>query len=166
MDLGKKAHTVKCQVHALLVHNGITSNQTDTFGREGRCRMEKAIAKLPRTQRYLLEGLLTQIDLLGRQMEEIDGRLAELGQKDPAVQKLMTLPGVDFYSAQVILEEIGDITRFPSEKHLSSYAGLVPRVMQSGATLRMGHIHKQGPKALRWILTTCAHVAAKSPGRF
>jgi len=29
--------------------------------------------------------------------------------------------------------------------------------MQSGTTLRMGHIHKQGPKALRWILPTCAH---------
>ncbi|MGH9029494.1 MAG: transposase, partial [Acidimicrobiales bacterium] len=79
---------------------------------------------------------------------------------------LMTLPGVDFYSAQVILEEIGDITRFPNEKKLSSYAGLVPRVAQSGNTLRMGHIHKQGPKALRWILTSCAHAAVKAPGKF
>jgi hypothetical protein len=38
--------------------------------------------------------------------------------------------------------------------------------MQSGTTWRMGHIHKPGPKALRWILTTCADSAVKSPGKF
>lgn len=166
VDLGKKVNTVKCQIHALLVHNGITSELTDVFGVAGREQMAKATSKLSVTQRYLIEGLLAQLDVLGRQIEEVDGQLAELGTKDPAVHKLMTLPGVDFYSAQVILEEIGDITRFPSEKHLSSYAGLVPRVMQSGTTLRMGRIHKEGPKVLRWILTTCAHAAVKSPGKF
>ncbi|MGI0129485.1 MAG: IS110 family transposase [Thermoplasmata archaeon] len=164
IDLGKKARLVKNQVHALLVHNGVTFELSDTFGVEGRSRLHRM--RLPSSQRYLLDGLLAQLDLLGRQIEEVEGQLAELGSKDPAVQKLMTLPGVDFYSAQVILEEIGDITRFPTEKQLSSYAGLVPRVMQSGSTLRMGHIHKQGPKALRWILTTCAHAAVKSPGKF
>ncbi|MGH9917486.1 MAG: IS110 family transposase, partial [Nitrososphaerales archaeon] len=166
VDLGKKVNTIKCQIHALLVHNGITSELTDMFGVSGREEMARATTKLSFTQRYLIEGLLSQLDVLGRQMEEVEGQLAELGTKDPAVQRLMTLPGVNFYSAQVILEEIGDITRFPSEKHLSSYAGLVPRVMQSGQTLRMGHIHKQGPKTLRWILTTCAHAAVKSPGKF
>ncbi len=166
VDLGKKANTTKSQIHALLVHNGIVSDLTDIFGVSGREEMARATAKLSFAQRYLIEGLLAQLDVLGRQMEEVEGQLAELGTKDPAVQRLMTLPGVDFYSAQVILEEIGDITRFPSEKHLSSYAGLVPRVMQSGQTLRMGRIHKQGPKTLRWILTTCAHSAVKSPGKF
>ncbi len=166
IDLGKKSRLVKNQVHALLVHNGVSSEMTDLFGVEGRADLEQALPRLPVTQRYLLQGLLSQIDLLGRQMEEVEGQLATLGLKDPAVQKLMTLPGVDFYSAQVILEEIGDITRFPTSKQLSSYAGLVPRVMQSGSTLRMGSIHKQGPKALRWMLTTCAHAAIKSPGKF
>jgi hypothetical protein len=89
-----------------------------------------------------------------------------MGSRDPAVQKLMTLPGVVFYSVQVILEEIGDLTLFPSEKQLSSHAGLVPRVAQSSTTLRMGPIHKQGPKSHRWILTTCAHSALRSPGKF
>ncbi len=164
IDLGKKARLVKNQVHALLVHNGVTFELSDSFGVEGRSRLDRM--KLPPSQRYLLDGLLAQLDLLGHQIEEVEGQLAELGSKDPAVQKLMTLPGIDFYSAQVILEEIGDVTRFPTEKQLSSYAGLVPRVMQSGTTLRMGQIHKQGPKALRWILTTCAHAAVKSPGKF
>ena len=164
VDLGKKTNVIKCQVHALLVHNGLTAEVSDLFGVAGRAGMRAA--KLPPAQRYLLDGLLAQLELLGHQIEEVEGQLAQLGTQDPTVQRLMTLPGVDFYSAQVILEEIGDITRFPSEKHLSSYAGLVPRVMQSGDTLRMGRIHKQGPRTLRWILTTCAHAAVKSPGKF
>jgi transposase len=164
IDLGKKSRTVKCQVHALLDHNGILLDLSDIFGVEGRAAM--VAARLPPSQRYLLDGLLAQLDLLGRQIAEVEGQLAQLGTEDPAVQRLMTLPGVDYYSAQVILEEIGDITRFPDAKHLASYAGLVPRVSQSGATLRMGHIHKEGPRALRWILTTCAHAAVKAPGKF
>jgi transposase len=164
IDLGKKARLVKNQIHALLVHNGINFELSDVFGVSGRDRMTRM--KLPVSQQYLLDGLLAQLDLVGHQIGELEGQLAELGSKDPTVQKLMTLPGVDFYSAQVILEEIGDITRFPSEKQLSSYAGLVPRVAQSGTAVRMGPIHKQGPKALRWILTTCAHAAVRSPGKF
>ena len=166
IDLGRKMRAIKCQVLSLLDHNGVTTELTDFFGAQGRREMHRAIARLPTSQRYLLEGQLAQLDLLGRQIEEVEGQLAKMGAEDLAVQRLMSLPGVDFYSAQVILEEIGDITRFPSEKHLSSYAGLVPRVMQSGSTLRMGRIHKQGPRALRWILTTCAHAAVKAPGKF
>ena len=126
IDLGKKGRLVKNQIHALLVHNGINFELSDAFGVTGRERMTRM--KLPASQRYLVDGLLSQLDLVGRQIDEVEGQLAEYGSQDPAVQKLMTLPGVDFYSAQVILEEIGDITRFPSEKQLSSYAGLVPRV--------------------------------------
>ncbi|EQD50057.1 transposase IS116/IS110/IS902 family protein, partial [mine drainage metagenome] len=92
VDLGKKVNTVKCQIHALLVHNGITSELTDVFGVAGREQMAKATSKLSVTQRYLIEGLLAQLDVLGRQIEEVDGQLAELGTKDPAVHKLMTLP--------------------------------------------------------------------------
>ena len=73
----------------------------------------------------------------------------------------MTLPGVDYYSALLILMEIGDVTRFPDAKHLCSYAGLVPRVSQSGDHMHRGGIHKQGPAALRWIMVVCAHAAVK-----
>lgn len=103
VDLGKKANTVKCQIHALLVHNGFTSNLTDIFEVAGREQMAKATSKLSFTQRFLIEGFLSQLEVLGHQIEEVEGQLAELAAKDPAVQKLMTLPGVDFYSAQVIL---------------------------------------------------------------
>ena len=43
--------------------------------------MAQTTSKLSLTQRYLIEGLLAQVDVLGRQMEEVEGQLAELGMK-------------------------------------------------------------------------------------
>lgn len=39
-------------------------------------------------------------------------------------------------------------------------------MMQSENSLRASRIHELEPRALRWILTTCAPVAVKAPGKF
>ena len=65
---------------------------------------------------------------------------------------LKSIPGVSTFSALVILAEIGDVNRFPDEKKIFSYAGLVPSVHKSGDKVYYGHITKQGSKYLRWIL--------------
>lgn len=129
VDLGRKANAIQCQLHALRVHNGITPNQTDILGGTGHEQMAKPTSKVSRTQRNLIEGLLAQLEVLGHPMEEVERQLAELWARNPAITKWVTLSGADFYSAQVTREEYGDIPRFPLEKHLSPYAGLVPRVM-------------------------------------
>ncbi len=73
---------------------------TDSSGREGAARDGKGHREASLNP-ALPAGLVAyQINLLGRQMKEIEGQLVKPGQKDPAAQKLMTLPGVDFYSAQ------------------------------------------------------------------
>lgn len=51
----------------------------------------------------------------------------------------------------------------PGREEVELVRGLAPRVAQSGNSLRTGHIHKQGPKAMRWIMTSCAHAAVKAP---
>lgn len=62
---------------------------------------------------------------------------------------LETIPGVGPVLALAILAEIGEIDRFHSARHLSSFAGLVPSVSQSGATTKHGHITRQGSAWLR-----------------
>lgn len=54
-----------------------------------------------------------------------------------------TVPGIGFILAYLVLVEIGDIARFPSEKKLCSYGGLVPSVHQSGTKSYHGHISKK-----------------------
>lgn len=165
IDLGKKAIVVKNQVHSLLTSVCVpTGGFTDLFGKGGREMLR--MVDLSRQQRYLLDNHLQQLDLLSSQIEDVERGLARMAQDNPAARTLMHLKGIDFYSALVILSEVGDITRFPTAKHLTSYAGLVPRVHQSGDVARTGHIHKEGPKRLRSTLIQCASASVKGPGKF
>ena len=77
---------------------------------------------------FLLAELLGQIDALeeaeARVTVELERRLQEEAK---ALANLDTIPGVNQRIAQIIVAEIGtDMSRFPSAKHLASWAGLCP----------------------------------------
>jgi transposase len=60
---------------------------------------------------------------------------------------------------------IGDITRFPSPRHLVGYLGLDPRVRQSGEkNARHGHISREEQAHARGLLVEAAHTAIRTPG--
>ena len=73
---------------------------------------------------------------------------------------LMTIPSIGYYSALLIVSEIGDINRFPDSHHLCSYAaGLIPSTHSSGGIITYhGNITKRGSKYMRWIMLECVHV--------
>ena len=80
---------------------------------------------------------------------------------DQVLLKLLrTIPGIGPAIAPALVTEIGDITRFKSPRQLIAYAGLDPRILQSGATLnRYGHITKRGAPQLRHALFIAGSVA-------
>ncbi len=83
---------------------------------------------------------------------EIDAR----AKTDERVPVLCQLPGVGRYTAMLIIAEVGDVTRFPTARHLCAWAGLAPTVRSSDGKARLGHISHQGSPALRWALTEAA----------
>ena len=74
----------------------------------------------------------------------------------------MPLPGFGIITGMTVLAAIGDVTRFPSFKKLSSYSGLVPGVEQSGTKNRGKRITKEGRRDLRWAMVEVAQRAVKS----
>jgi transposase len=48
-----------------------------------------------------------------------------------------------------LVAEIGDISRFPSARHLCSWVGMTPTLRESDTTSRRGHITKQGSTIVR-----------------
>src|SRR5262249_11239212 len=67
---------------------------------------------------------------IARLQEEIARRLPAFGAE---VALLRPIPGVGAVAAAAILAEVGaDMGRFPSAKHLASWAGLCPGKTQSG----------------------------------
>ena len=87
-------------------------------------------------------------------------KILMFAKEDEMACLLMTIPGIGYYSALVIVSEIVDINRFPDSYHVCSYAGLVPSTYSSGGITYHGTITKRGSKYLRWILLECdsAHI--------
>ena len=71
---------------------------------------------------------------------------------DPGYAALRQLPGIGPVLAAIIIAEIGDVTRFKTAAHLSSWAGLTPKHRESDTSLTRGHVTKQGSRLLRWAL--------------
>jgi len=118
---------------------------------------------LPAASREIVTDCLAVIDGLAPLTGRIDGELHARARADPRVKVLRTLPGAGEFTALVMLAEIGDISRFGSARKLASWAGLTPTVRGSDLTVRHGHISKQGPAWLRWVLNQAAQTAKRSP---
>ena len=79
-----------------------------------------------------------------------------------ASQVIQDIPGIGNTSAEAIVAVIGcDMSRFPTDAHISSWAGLCPGDNQSANKRRSGKTRK-GNALLRTTLITCAHAAVKN----
>ncbi len=115
----------------------------------------------------LLTHLLAHIDFLEQMMatlqQEIDALLAPFAE---AVTLLQTIPGIGEQAASAIVSEIGtDMERFPSAKHLASWAGLCPGNRQSGGKRLKGKI-TQGDPWIRAILGQVAWAIAHTKNNY
>jgi transposase len=75
----------------------------------------------------------------------------------------LTIPGVAELLGLTIASEIGDIARFPAARKLVGYAGLAPRINQSGESSRIGRISKAEPATLRWARRRGLPAGAATP---
>jgi hypothetical protein len=79
----------------------------------------------------------------------------------PAVELLCTVVGIQHRGAQCILGEIGaDTSRFPSARHLASWAGQCPGNDQSAGKRRSGKT-RNGSKSLDFALEEAAMAAIR-----
>ena len=62
-----------------------------------------------------------QLDFLGGELAEADFAIAKEAVGDPAVRRLMTIPGIDVIVAISIIAAVGDFARFESADKLVAY---------------------------------------------
>ena len=78
------------------------------------------------------------------------------------MERLQTIPGVGRRTTEVLLAEIGaDLSRFPTARHLASWAGLCPGNDESAGKRRSGRT-RQGSPWLRTALVEAAQAAART----
>ncbi len=160
-SLGEEVTIIKNRIHALLSMHGISIDATDIFGRKGFREIEESFPKLKGNERIVMEDMLKRLSDLFDREREMENKISLAVKDDPRIKLLMTIPGINVYSAAVIISEIDDISRFKSKEKFASYAGLVPRQDQSGDRDIRGHISKRGPSMLRFVLVIASHIAIK-----
>jgi transposase len=161
--LRRRAHLVKTRTAArnrifgLLTQFGLRLSYT-------RLRKPDAIELLtrrgvPAVWRASIRELLELAEEMDRRIDPIDRELAPLARKDERAQLLATIPGVGPLLSLTFAAEIGEVSRFPGPGKLVGYAGLAPRVSQSGERSQTGALSKAGPRTLRWAAVEAANQA-------
>ena len=90
---------------------------------------EQALAgRIREHHRFMWRELLEHLDELNTRLLTLNERIRTLtAPYESLIQRLDAIPGVDRYTAEVILAEIGpNVTPFPTAKHLASWACLCP----------------------------------------
>ena len=77
-----------------------------------------------------IKHAILQIELYDEQIKEVENLYHEI--IDELDTKILTIPGMSYNQAAVILGCIGNINRFEHSCQLLAYAGLDPSVIQSG----------------------------------
>lgn len=83
-----------------------------------------------------------RISELQKEIEDIDKKLDETGEKSKEVKHLKTIPGVATKLASRFIGEIEDINRFPSEKQLAVYCGVACVDNNSGKVTKARAVYK------------------------
>lgn len=145
----------KQRLHALLPRQGVPApGATDLFGRAGQQWL--ATLTLPGYAGQSLAGHRHWLAALTHGVLAVTAEVERVATTDPIVQALDGIIGIGPVLALMIRAEIGVIERFPDAAHLASYAGLVPRVEQTGARCYYGRMTRHGSPWLRWALVEAA----------
>lgn len=94
--------------------------------------------------------LCETIDLVQAHLENMKDELVDICVSEPeAALAWLSMPGVGLVNAATLVAYVGDGSRFSSGRQLVNYAGLVPKVSQSGTVDVHGRITKRGVPAIR-----------------
>ena len=152
----------KNRIHSLLGGLLIHAPLQDIFGPKGRRWLNTL--ELPADYRAVLNVDLRLLDAVNRELELLDEQLKTLAYHDPRMRLLVTIPGIDYAVAVVLIAALGDVNRFRDGDHVASYLGLVPSTRQSGDHCYHGPITKCGRGHTRSMLIQAAHHLAKTHG--
>jgi transposase len=153
---------IKNQVRSIFSQQGLLLPRgTKCWTKAGIAQIRAEARALPRCSidelwRGRLHVELQMLAALTKQIGLMDKKLDALAGDDPRARLLQTVPGVGPRLAETVVVHLDDPHRFKSAADVSSYAGLVPKQIESGTMKRAGRITRRGPALLRGMLVEVA----------
>ena len=111
------------RVHSLLdKYDDMNFSYSKIFGIKGLQWLRDL--KVTGNDQILLHEYIQQIEFLTREIKNIESKIRIDASNNESVKILMSMTGINYFSAMMISSEIGDINRFSSPQKLVSWAGL------------------------------------------
>jgi transposase len=146
------------------------TTDTDALANLARRQMRKKIPALREAleghfdehHRLWIGSILRHIDFLDEQIEQLSAAIEEqIRPFWPAVELIRTMTGIQQRGAECVIAEIGvDMSIFPTDRHLASWAGRCPGNDESAGKRRSGKTRK-GSKWLDIALEEAATAAIR-----
>jgi transposase len=147
------------QIRAFLLERGIAVRQGLRFLRT---ELPGILAKRsdvlsPRMMR-IIEDLAGDWRRLDERIEGLSADITSLVEKDPACERLMTVPGIGPIISSAMVAAIGNGEVFSKGRDFAAWLGLVPRQISTGDRTILGKISKRGNRYLRVLFVQAAWV--------
>jgi transposase len=153
---------LKAQVHAVLAKQGVLINVSDLFGVGGRQLLTSAPLDAPFRARA--DACCRLVDATDFEIDVVTGQLRGRLAGHAGYRVIQQIPGIGPVLAAVFVAEVGEVHRFSTAAHLSSWAGLTPRHRESDLKVHRGNITKQGSTLVRWAAVEAANSVPASAG--
>ena len=159
--LVRQSVQMKNKLAGLLMETGVSYNQQKLHQKQYFAELVKESPELPAHLKPLLK--------IGRETVEratkTEMALVRSLSKDPELaqrmERLTSIPGVGPITALSWALEIGEVNRFPSQKHAVSYCGLCSAEISSAGVQKRSPISKQRNKHLQTVLIEAAKLAPR-----
>lgn len=153
----RRLTSVRCKLRHVLSDYNL--DRPSLFTAEG---MEYlAGVEVSASDRFVLDQLVAEWKEYRGHLRAADRRLKQFAETVPLAERearevLRSMPSVGAVTIDVVVSELGDVSRFRSQKRAVSFAGLAPGFRESGGKRRELHITKEGSRLLRWALIEAA----------
>jgi transposase len=156
---------------------GLIAGETDTeaLAQLARGRLREKLPALTQAlvgqfgahQRFMVAEQIAHVDYLDGAIERVSGEIAQrVCTSDDLIERLDAIPGIGRYVVEALIAEIGtDMSRFPTDRHLASWAGMCPGNRESAGKQQSGKTRKGSPW-LRALLVQAAHAAGRTKGTY
>ena len=130
------------------------------------CQMEKNRLQAGGLTQAVTESIQGHLSFLESAIKQTRKQISDHIDQNPSLKEqkelLVSIPGIADTTAAVLLAEIGDVSQFDNAGKVAAFAGLVPRIRQSGTSVRSHcHLSKAGTSRLRRALYFPAMVALR-----
>ena len=165
--ISRRVSSVRVKVRRIM--SNYNADRKDLFTKAGLEYLSKA--SVSDADRFVLDQLIREWHMYREQLKEVDRRLAAFAQAAPTQEAearaiLETIPTVGPVTIDAVISELGEVSRFRSQKKACAYAGLVPRQRESAGRSRELGITKEGSGILRWVLVQAAWRVVRRTARW